>query len=196
MSRGCELRLILITALMAVVLLSCTAAPTTPPPAPAAKDSAAAKPSPSPSPLAQATPTTPLRPIVGGGGAAQPRATTATGGIGGSAILIVPTPNFAQNPTAAPAALPPTVAIATNQPAQVVNVTGTLSRIPTAIPAPPLSVAGAAAGTAVAGAGVTGAGGGLGISVIQAVLTATPLTRITPQPQATIFIPGGRGSGN
>ena len=41
------------------------------------------------------------------------------------AILIVPTPNFAQNPTAAPAALPPTVAIATNQPAQVVNVTGT-----------------------------------------------------------------------
>lgn len=195
MSRGSELRLILISALAVLLLLSCTAAPT-PPPAPAAKDGAAAKPasSPPPSPAAQVTPTTPPRPVVGGG-AAQPKPTTAAQGIGGSAILIVPTPSFAQNPTVAPAPLAPTAAISTVQPAQVVNVSGTLSRIPTAVPGPPLSVAGAAAGTVVTGAGVQGGGGSLGVSVIQAVLTSTPLTRPAAQPQPTIFIPGGRSSG-
>jgi hypothetical protein len=173
--------------LIAALFVACTSAPTTPPPAP--KPAA----SPSPSPLAQATPTAiPQRPVVGGG-AAQPRAAATFQAPGGNAIVIVPTPNFAVAATSVPAPFAPAVAITTPQQANVPQVTGTLSRIPTAIAGGGGGGGGgggAAAAAVVAGAAAAGGGGGgAGAQTIPVVITATPLTRIAPQPQPTIAYP-------
>jgi len=195
---------LLIAALLGLTL-ACTTAPTPP----AAKDAGAAKPAGSPSPAAQATPT-PLaqRPAVGGG-AAQPRAAATFQAPGGNAIVVVPTPNFAVQATSVPAPLAPAAAVTTLQPQNVPQVTGTLSRIPTAIPGAggggaggggagggnAAAAAGAAGGgnaaaAAGAAAAVTGGGGGGGgAQTIPVVITATPLTRIAPQPQPTIAYP-------
>ncbi|MCC7366836.1 MAG: hypothetical protein IT306_00345 [Chloroflexi bacterium] len=166
----------------AATLVACTTAPATP--TPAAKEPAAAKPAASPSPLAASSPAPAAKPQAPvGGGAAQPRAAATFAPIGGSAALIVPTPNFASQATAVPAALAPTVAIGTVQPAGVVQVTGTLSRIPTAVPGP----AGASAANAIATAQAGGAN--VNLVTIGAILTSTPLVRIQQQPQPTIAFP-------
>jgi hypothetical protein len=182
--------------LAAALLASCTFGQT--PPTPAAKDAGAGKPavaSPSPSPAALVSPTPQAaRPVVGGG-AAQPRAAATSQPIGGSAAIIVPTPNFASQPTAVPAQLAPAVQLSAGQAAaNVPGVTGTLTRLPTAIAGPPSAGGagsgggtGAAAGAAAAAA--TGGGGGGGAQTVPAVLTATPLVRIAPQPQPTLAWP-------
>jgi translation initiation factor IF-2 len=198
----------MISALVVIVglLAACTSAPTTP----ASKEGAAAKPaaSPAPSPVAQGTPTAiPPRPAVGGG-AAQPRAAATFQAPGGNAIVVVPTPNFASNPTAVPAALAPAAAITTVQPVNVPQVQGTLSRVPTAIPGGGGGGGGGVGGggvgggvgggagantttgAAAAGAAVAaGGGGGGGAQTIPAPITATPLTRIAPQAQPAIVYP-------
>ena len=91
------------------------------------------------------------------------------------------------------------------QPAQPPSVSGTLSRIPTPIPAPQGPVTGIiATATAAAGGGVAanlsvlsggaggggGGGGGGGAQNVPAVQTATPPIRSTPQAQPTIAFPG------
>lgn len=182
MRPGLSRRLLITAFASALVLAACTSAPATP--TPAAKEQAAPKPAASPSPLAVTSPAPAAKPQAPvGGGAAQPRAAATFAPIGGSAAIIVPTPNFASQATAVPAALAPTVAIATVQPANVVQVTGTLSRIPTAIPAP--------AGSNLANAVATANAGGANISAqtISAFLTSTPLVRIQAQPQPTIAFP-------
>lgn len=187
---GPERRLIVSALAIVALLVACTSAP---PPTPVAKDGAARPAaSPSPSPAAQATPTQiPPRPAVGGG-AAQPRANPTFTAPGGNAIVVVPTPNFASNPTSVPSQLAPAVALTTPQAANIPQVTGTLSRIPTAATTGGGggggggSTAAAAAAAAAAGGG---GGGGLGIQTIPAPVTATPLTRINPQPQPTIGWP-------
>ena len=185
MFRGPERRLIVACLLLVGLVVACTSSP--PPPA---AEGGAAKPagSPSPSPVALATPTAiPARPAVSGGGA-QPRANPTFTAPGGNAIIVVPTPNFANNPTSVPAALAPAAAITTLQPANIPQVTGTLSRIPTAIPSGG-GGGGGNAGAAAAAAVVAAGGGGTGIQTIPVVITATPLTRINPQPQPTIAYP-------
>jgi hypothetical protein len=189
--RGPERRLIVACILLVGLVVACTSSP--PPPV---TESGAAKPagSPSPAPVAQATPTAiPARPAVGGG-AAQPRANPTFTAPGGNAIIIVPTPNFAVNATSVPAALAPAATITNLQPANIPQVTGTLSRIPTAIPSGGGGGGGGAGGGgaatgAAAAAAATGGGGGTGIQTIPVVITATPLTRINPQPQPTIAYP-------
>jgi len=197
-SSGTDRRLVIATILFLGLILGCT---TPTPPPPAAKEGPAAKPAASPSPVAQASPTAlpPRLPVVGGG-AAQPAARATSQSIGGSAIIVVPTPNFASNPTAVPAQLAPAVSLATPQAANVPQVTGTLSRIPTAIPGPGGGGGGAGGGgggaaAAAGAAAVTGGGGGGGgaqIQTIPVVVTATPPVRINPQPQPAIVFPGGR----
>jgi hypothetical protein len=188
-------RLIVSALLVAGLLVACTSAPT---PSPAPKDAGAAKPggSPSPSPAAQVSATPiPSRPAISGG-AAQPRANPTFQAPGGNAIVVVPTPNFASNATTVPAQLAPAAVITTVQPANIAQVTGTLSRIPTAITGGGGGGgagggggnAGAAAAAAAAGGG--GGGGGANIQTIPAPITSTPLTRINPQPQPTIAFPG------
>jgi hypothetical protein len=196
--------------LIATLMLSCTLLPGQAPPA--AKD-AAQQPaaSPLPSPAAQATPAPAApRPVVGGG-AAQPRAHATFQAPGGNAIVVVPTPNFSTNPTSVPAALAPAVSLSTPQVSNIPQVTGTLSRIPTAITAGGGGGAGGGtggggggtgSGTAVVGAAAGsgggsggGGGGGGGIQTIPVVITSTPLTRIVPQPQPAIVFPGGGGGG-
>jgi hypothetical protein len=196
-SSGSRSRLTAIILVISGLMLACTLPGQTPP---AAKDSGAPKPaaSPSPAPAAQASPTAiPPRPIVGGG-AAQPRPGVTVQPVGGNAIVIVPTPNFATDPTRVPAALAPAVSLATPPAANIAQVTGTLSRIPTAIPS---SGGGGAGGAGGAGSGtaagaavvvVAGGGGGGGAQTIPVVLTATPPVRILPQPQPAIVFPGGR----
>lgn len=183
MSVGPERRLILSALLLAGTLIACTAAPTPPPPGEGAAKPAA---SPSPSPAALATATAiPPRPAIGGG-AAQPRANPTFQAPGGNAIIVVATPNFASNPTSVPAQLAPGVALTTPQAANVPQVTGTLSRIPTAITTGGGGGGGANTAAAAAAAAAGGGGGGFGIQTIPAPITATPLTRINPQPQPTI----------
>lgn len=205
MFAGPSRRLVVAVMLIAGLILGCTTPAPTPP---ASKDGASAKPGASPSPLAQASPIVASpRPIVGGG-AAQPAARATQGSIGGSAIIVVPTPNFASNPTPAPAPLAPVVSLSTPQAANLPQVTGTLSRIPTAIPSgggggggaggggggAPGGGGGGGAAAAPASTGGGGGGGG-GIQTIPAVLTATPPVRIAPQPQPAIVFPGGGGGG-
>jgi hypothetical protein len=196
-SRDSVRRLILGALLVAGLLVACTAAPTPPP---SAKDSGAnpaGLPSPSPAAQVSATPIPP-RPAVSGG-AAQPRVNPTFQAPGGNAIVVVPTPNFSTNPTAVPAALAPGVSLTTPQAANIPQVTGTLSRIPTAITTGGGGGGGAGGGagtgtTAAAAAGaaaaVTGGGGGTGIQTIPPPITSTPLIRINPQPQPTIAFPG------
>jgi hypothetical protein len=204
--------------LVAMLMLSCTLLPGQAPPA--AKDVAqkpAASPSLSPSPVAQATPTPAApRPVVGGG-AAQPRANATFQAPGGNAIVVVPTPNFASNATSVPAALAPAVSLSTPPANTIPQVTGTLSRIPTAITAggggggaggggtggggtsgggtggSGSGAAGAAAASGGSGGSGGGGGGAAGIQTIPVVITSTPLTRIAPQPQPAIVFPGGGG---
>jgi hypothetical protein len=191
-SSALDRRLIVVVLVLLGMMLACT----TPPPSPATKDGPAAKPaaaSPSPSPVAQVSPTAvpPRQPVVGGG-AAQPIAKPTFQGIGGSAIVVVPTPNLAANPTPVRAPLAPGVALTTPQPANIPQVTGTLSRIPTAIPGAGGGGGGAGAAVAAAAAVAAGGGGGGGsqIQTIPAVLTATPPVRINPQPQPAVQFPG------
>jgi hypothetical protein len=204
-SVGPERRLIVSALAIVALLVACTSAP---PPTPATKDGAA-KPAASPSPAAQATATAiPPRPAVGGG-AAQPRANPTFTGPGGNAIVVVPTPNFASNPTTVPSQLAPGVVLTTPQAANIPQVSGTLSRIPTAVTAGgagggAFGGGGLGSGTGVLGGGGTGSGGatgaaavgaaaalgggggGGGIQTIPPPITSTPLTRINPQPQPTI----------
>jgi translation initiation factor IF-2 len=202
-SSGPDRRLIMATVLILGLMLGCT---TPAPPPPAAKEGPAEKPAASPSPAAQASPTVlpPRAPVVGGG-AAQPAVRATSQSIGGSAIIIVPTPNFSTNPTAVPAQLAPAVSLSTPQAANVPQVTGTLSRIPTAIPGPGGGGGAAGGGGGAGGAGGGGAaaaaavvvgggggGGGAQIQTIPVVVTATPPVRINPQPQPAIVFPGGR----
>jgi hypothetical protein len=192
-------RLGLAACVFVLIVAACTSTPppTAPPPSPAAARS--------PSPAAQTTPTAQTAPQPVGGGAAQPRAAATSQPIGGSAAIIVPTPNFATNPTNVPAAFAPAVSLATVGPGQVPAVTGTLSRIPTAIPVQGQSQTSAiATATAVAGGGgvgqiVTGlaaaadrlqqaaAGGAQAVPVVQ---TATPVVRFVPPTQPAITFPG------
>src|SRR4051812_46481534 len=180
---------------VAGLMLNCTLPGQTPP---VAKEGPPATPaaSPSPAPAAQATPTAlpPRAPVVGGG-AAQPAAKPTFQAPGGNAIVVVPTPNFASNPTNVPAQLAPAVSLTTPQTNNIPQVTGTLSRIPTAIAGGGGGGggAGAAAAAGVAAAAAGGGGGGGQIQTISAVVTATPLVRINPQPQPAIVFPGGGG---
>lgn len=183
MRPGHEQRLLLIAVLTFLSLASCTSAPAVP--TPAAQASPAAKPAGAASPAAAASPSVP-RPVVGGG-AAQPRANPTFAGIGGSAAIIVPTPNFAVQATAVPAPFAQAVSLQTVQPANVVLPVGTLSRIPTAIPAPAGAVAGSAAGSSTTAGGGSGAAGAL--LTIGAPITSTPLVRIVLQPQPPISFP-------
>lgn len=186
MRPGHEQRLLLIALLTFLTLASCTTAPAVP--TPAAQASPAAKPAGASSPAAvgspAAVPSVP-RPVVGGG-AAQPRANPTFAGIGGSAAIIVPTPNFAVQATAVPAPFAQAVSLQTVQPANVVLPVGTLSRIPTAIPGPAGAVPGSAAGPATTGGG-SGAAGAL--LTIGPPITSTPLVRIVLQPQPPISYP-------
>lgn len=185
-SRPLYFRLLTVALASTLALVSCTSAPDTP--APAAKaPSPAAKPAASLSPAAAASPAAPRPPVVSGG-AAQPRTNPTFAPIGGSAAIIVPTPNFSVAATAAPAPLAPAVALQTVQPANVVQVVGTLSRIPTAIPG-----AGGGPGGGGTSGSTTAAGGGSGASgallTINVLPTSTPLTRPAPQPQPTLSVP-------
>ncbi|MGE3270524.1 MAG: hypothetical protein AB7P40_17350 [Chloroflexota bacterium] len=190
MRSGTDSRMLISAVLALAVLVSCTS---TSPPTPAPQASPIAKPASSPSPVAATSPT-PLAPRpIAGGGAAQPRAAATFQSIGGSGLVIVPTPNFAANPTKVPAPLAPAVALQTVQPAAVVQVSGTLSRIPTAIPS------GGGGGGGGAGSGSSGStsnnqtistGAAVSQLTIGAVVTSTPLVRVNPQPQPTIAFPG------
>jgi hypothetical protein len=160
-SPGSSRKLVTVTMLIATLTLGCTLLPGQAPPA--TQDAAqkpAVSPSPSPSPAAQATPTTaPPRPVVGGG-AAQPRANATFQAPGGNAIVVVPTPNFSTNATSVPAALAPAVSLSTPQVSNIPQVTGTLSRIPTAITAGGGGGGGAGGGGAGGGGGASGGGSG------------------------------------
>lgn len=172
-------RLVGVVLFGALALWACTAPAPTPSPAasPAAKPAA----SPSPSPIAAATSPTPRpAPPVGGGGAQLRPAVTAQP-VGGNAIIIVPTPNFASNPTSVPAQLAPAVQLQQVSSANIPQVSGTLTRLPTAVPGPP-----GVSNSSISAAAATGGGGG-GIPVIAPVLTATAIPR--PFTQVNVQFP-------